>query len=282
MTDEYRGAQSVCERVPDIDDGGVFLNALSESMPECDRKEGAETLDSLKGFETLPKCYVYCAQRSCDAATKYMERHEDDLNTLCSSVSYLHGGALEMDRDRLVDGKVCHKKIVDHNMQDGLQEGCLTCEDKDKVDIEMSIDQVPVKATYLRTSGEIPDWYRRSGIVGSLPTQFSCDDRYKKPLPHDGGGSASVTVNIAPTGLPKDALIAYWAAEPSDEVRVAEEAYGTFKNSGIVQCQDFVCEFPIDVPGIYTSEGKVYKSHIHLTEWQVDRWNLNAKTIDIN
>ncbi|OUU53268.1 MAG: hypothetical protein CBC12_02835 [Candidatus Puniceispirillum sp. TMED52] len=281
-TSEYEGAQFVCDTDANLDPNGVFLNALTEGMPECDRKERAVTLDDLKEFEEPPKCYVYCAQRSCTAAQKYMEKHAEELGELCDTVSYIHGGALEMDHKDLVDGPVCHKKIIDHNMEQGLQDGCLTCKGDDRVKLKMSMNGDPVDATYLRTSGEIPDWFRRSGIVGTLPTQFSCDERYKAmPTPHDNGGSKRVKVDISNTDLPEDALIAYWAANPSEDVHVAEDAYGTFQNSGIVQCKESICEFPIDHPGRYTSEGKVFKSHIHLTEWKGDRWNLDAKTIDI-
>ena len=284
-TSEYVGANFVCNADKNLDPNGVFLNALSESMPECDRKERAVSLDDLADHsarEERPNCYVYCAQRSCTAAQVYMQAHKADLETHCATVSYLHGGALEMDRSELADGDACHQKIIEHNMRDGLQDGCLTCEKDDRVKLKMSIDGKPVDATYLRTSGEIPDWYRRSGIVGALPTQFSCDERYKSPLElHENAGSTTVEMDISGTDLKHDAVIAYWAARPSEDVYTAESAYGAFENSGIVQCKDSVCKFALDLPGRYTSEGRVFKRHIHLAEWQGEQWNLNAKTVDI-
>ena len=187
-----------------------------------------------------------------------------------------------MDRHELVDGDRCHRNIIGYNMKKGLRDGCLTCEGDDKIKLnKMTMDGEPVDATYLRTSGEIPDWYRRRGIVGTLPTQFSCDERYKKPLPHHDSDKSRFVVDISETDLPPDATIAYWAAKPSDEVRVAEDAYGNFDNGGITQCEGSICEFRLDLPGRYTSEGKVFKRHIHLTHWNVDRWDLDAKTIDI-
>lgn len=279
-TTEYKGAQFVCNNDRGVD--GVFLNALAEGMPECDRRAHATTLEELEHYSEPPKCNVYCAQRSCQAAATYMETHAEELERLCDTVSYIHGGALEMERDVLVDGEACHRNIVEHNMANGLQDGCLTCQGEDRIPLAVTIDQRPVSATYLRTSGEIPDWYRRIGVVGALPTQFSCDDRYKYPVEvHDNGGSERVRVDISATDLPQDALVAYWAAHSSDEVHLAEDAYGSFDNSGIAQCKESVCEFRLDRPGRYTSEGSVFKSHIHLTEWKGDRWNLTAKTIDI-
>lgn len=278
-TSRYEGAQYVCEGDYSVEDDAVFINALSAAMPECDSKVRSVTLDDLKTYDR-PSCYVYCAQRSCDAATSYMKENKDDLAKLCSSVSYIHGGALEMDQSSLADGKACHAKIADHNMRGGLRDGCLTCDTKDKVNVKMTIQGEEISGTYYQTKPEIPDWYRRSGIVGSLPTQFSCDERYKAPVPHHNGGD-KVSLDISGTGLPKDAVLAYWAAEASDEVMSAENAYGAFRNSGIVQCEESICRFHIHQPGRYTEDGKVFKSHIHVTEWEGDRWNLNAKTIDI-
>jgi hypothetical protein len=283
-TADIVGAQYICDRNPTREDeGGVYLNVLGESMPECDRRDGSITLDGLRKLDTPPShCYIYCAQRSCDTAKNYMREHEQELDSLCSSVRYIHGGALEMNREDLVDGDTCHRKIVDHNMKEGgLRDGCLTCGEGDKVGIDVTIDGTPVDATYLKTSEKIPDWYRRAGIVGALPTQFSCDTRYKVPVPHHNGGSNTVEMNISKTGLPADSLLAYWASRSSDRVEVAEKAYAGFENSGIVQCDNSICRFRIDTPGRYTSEGKVYKSHIHLAEWEGDRWNLVAKTVNI-
>ena len=278
-----RGAEFVCDGIVKDEQGTVFLNALSENMPECDRKRSMSTLDRLDSFKTPPHCRVYCAQRSCDAAKTFLKEHDDALSKKCASVTYLPGGALEMDQHDLVDGVACHRNIVAHNIEDkGLQEGCLTCSGEKRTSIDMTIDGTVVDATYLKTNDEIPEWYRRSGIVGNLPTQFSCDKRYKgTPVVHDHKGSSKVKMDISKTDLPGNSILAYWGAKPSKTVRVAEQAYGTFNNSGIVQCKDSVCEFPIDPPSRYTEEGKVYKSHIHVTEWLGDRWNLNAKTIDI-
>lgn len=280
-TGEYTGARFVCENDKDLD-AGVFLNVLAEGMPECDRKEHSVTLDELKEFEEPPKCYVYCAQRTCTAAKKFMEEHSEELGKLCDTVSYLPGGALEMNPDDLVDGKACHAKIIEHNMKQGIQDGCLTCGDgeEDQIKLEMTMDGDPVDATYYETKDVIPDWYKRAGIVGTLPTQFSCDKRYKTPVVHDNGG-VQVEMNIEKTGLPKNALIAYWGANPSTDVRVAPDAYDEFQNSGIAQCKEYQCKFKMNIPARYTADGKVYKKHLHVTDWDGFSWNLKAKTIDI-
>lgn len=278
-TDEHAGAGFVCHG--SMQPGRVFINALAEA-PECTRREDASRLADLSGAEPRPVCYVYCAQRTCDAAQKFMASNADELASKCAAVAYLPGGALEMDPASLIDGQRCHAKIAEHNLKSGLQPGCLTCDAETLAKVGMKIDEETVMATYMPTSDAAPDWYRRAGIVGSLPTQFSCDSRYKgeRPTPHANGDS-TVSLDISSTDLPKDALLAYWAAKPSTDIVSAERAYGEFTNSGIVQCADSVCDFAISRPARYTADGKVFKRHIHVTEWLGDRWNLKAKTIDI-
>lgn len=266
----------VCEHVPRT----VFLNALSEQLPECDRKEKMSTLSELMSADM---CYVYCAQRSCGAATEYMKTNETELREKCSMITYLHNGALGMEKGELVDGTVCHKKITDANLNKGVQSTCLTCDAKDSgTELPMTVNGDAVAARLVTTRGEIPEWYKRTGIVSSLPTQFSCDDRYKfPPVPHESGDATmQVEVDIAGTGLPSDSVIAYWAAHESDEIHEAAHAYGKFDNSGIARCRESKCRFAVDNPGMYTANGFVYKPHIHFTEWVDGGWNTTAKTIE--
>lgn len=282
QSDKYDGADVVCPSDVKIGPKEVWINALEDAMPECTRREGASRLQNLDAANPRSVCYVYCAQRSCGAATEFLSKHSDELKRKCASVAYVPGGALEMDSAVLVDGDACHANIVAHNMKEGLQDGCLTCQGDQKVPIPVRLNNKAVKATYMPTSATVPDWYHRSGIVGSLPTQFSCDPKYRgqNPTPHQHGGSSSVLLDISKTGLPSDTLLAYWAAQSSTDIVVAEKAYGSFNNSGIVQCQHHKCAFSMNTPGQYTAEGKVFKRHIHVTEWLGDRWNLRAKTID--
>ena len=106
-----------------------------------------------------------------------MQKHKDDLRHTCDGFLFTRRGPGNGSQ-RSGDGDVCHQKIVEHNMKNGLQDGCLTCEKDDRVKLKMSIDVEPVDATYLQTTAK-SNWYRRSGIVGALPTQFSCDESYK-------------------------------------------------------------------------------------------------------
>ena len=279
-----KGADFTCEKVPSFDSNAVFINALSEEMPECDRKANARQLNSLSTEDPLPTCYVYCAQRSCGAAKQFMMKHEFELSSKCESVLYLHGGALEMQPDELVDGTKCHANIIASNMKKGVQDGCLNCAADEKIALSMTMNDIPVNATLMSTHDTIPDWFLRSGIVSTLPTPFSCDDRYRNaPTDHgpEGGGNTRVRLDISNTDLPKDATLAYWAAHSRDKVVIAKDAYGDFTNSGIVHCKDNVCDFGVDYPGMYTAEGKVFKHHIHFTEWLGTHWNLTAKTIDL-
>ena len=74
----------VCEDVPDtFPDNAIVLNALHDSMPECD-------LTNVESFKTeIPSgasdlhCFVYCAQRSCHAAVNYMNAHASELDATC-------------------------------------------------------------------------------------------------------------------------------------------------------------------------------------------------------
>jgi hypothetical protein len=232
---------------------------------------------------TADLCYVYCAQRSCGKAKAFMAENADALREQCGTVAYLHGGALEMDPADLVGGEACHDGIVEHNQGKGVRPGCLTCTGSEVARVPMRFGGEDVEATLFETD-EVPEWYRRTGVVGALPNHFACDARYKdRPTPHgpSGADAARVTIDISQTSLPPDALLAYWAAQPSERVVTAERAYGDFLNSGIVQCRESLCDFALRRPGRYTADGEVFKAHVHLTEWQRGRWSLDAKTLDI-
>ena len=277
-SDSYKGADFVCKKDVDFYDG-VYINALN-GMGECDRKNSMSSLEGLSSFSSPPKCYVYCAQRTCGAAESFMKKNSQALSEGCSSVYYVKGGALEMREEDLVDGKVCHSKIIDHNMKGGVKRGCLTCEEGEGVSIPLTVDGEEVEATYFETKEGVPDWYERNGIDGSLPPHFFNDERYVSPLEH-GEGKNRIRMNVRRTGIKKDAKLAYWASNPSDKVEVAENAYGNFENRGIVFCKGYDCDFDLNVPSRYTSEGKVFKKHIHVTDWNGKKWNEKAKTIDI-
>lgn len=278
-----------CVRPNDV----AFLNVLSEGMPECDRKN--DPMMNWKDDDTKKDvCYVYCAQKTCHAAKNFMESHDEELRSRCGTVVYLPEGALGMHPSELVDGELCHANIAKHNLGKGVQGGCLTCEEaggsgseEEGTSVRVTVDDTPVHATYFETKREVPEWFQRSGIVGLLPPPFSCDPRYKEsPVPHAPSSLSSmakVRMDISETGLPRDAVLGYWAAHggKGDDILVAEKAYGSFENSGIVQCVDAMCEFDLVPPKRYTTEGKVFKSHFHFTEWLGNRWNLDAKTVDI-
>ena len=82
------------------------------------------------------------------------------------------------------------------------------------------------------------------------------------------------------TDLGEDALLAFWASKSSDRVREAHDAYDDFANGGIVQCDARTCEFTLDPPASYTTDGKVFRPHFHVSEWQGDRWG-DIKTVTL-
>ena len=264
----------VCERPrADADANVVYLNALHDSLPACDRARGATTLDAL---EHAAECHVYCAQRTCHAAEHWMQEHAAELGAKCDRVTYLRNGALAMDARDLADGARCHADVLAHNAKGDAP--CLTCEDKGVTPMRVTVDGVDVPARYTSADADAPpEWFARRAIYGTLPPQFTCDPRYRRardadaPAPYDGAGAATLAF-AAPADVPPDALLGVWAAEASDEVREAHVAYGDFENASIVRCAAGTCEMRLDLPGAYTAEGKNYDPHLHFAVWRGDRW----------
>ena len=87
----------------------VYLNALSESLPECDRKTDMITLDKMNGLYDV--CTVYCAKSSCNAAEQFVETNHAKLDQHCEEIKVYKEGALAMPQSELVNGEVCHRKI---------------------------------------------------------------------------------------------------------------------------------------------------------------------------
>ena len=75
-----------------------------------------------------------------------------------------------------------------------------------------------------------------------------------------------------------DSVLAYWAARPGADVPHAPEAYGDFGNSGIVRCHRGTCEFAIDLPSMYTADGRVYRPPSP-SDWREGRWSTAARTL---
>lgn len=262
-----------CAKEPSV----VYINALADTMPECDRAKDMTTLESLRHADV---CNVYCAQKTCGAAKTFMEKHQDELRQKCSMVAYLERGALAMKADDLVDGPKCHSRIAEFNAADGVQSTCLTCA-KESIEIPLVIDKQKMRGKLLTTVDEPPEWFLESGIIPPLPPPFQCDERYKHPLQyHQVDGSSEMQVDIRGTDLPPDATMAYWASQSGDRVLEASRAYGSFANSGIVKCKKGLCTFKIDRPGSYTAEGKVFTPHVHFTTWKDGHWELKARTIE--
>lgn len=279
----YQGLDGirVCEDPPaTLGPRDVYVNVLGKTMPECDRalEPVASSPTVLEGAE---HCYVYCAQRSCEASANALREHRDQYDAACpNGITYLHNGALSMNRDELVDGDACHAKIIDFNKD--ASKPCLTCGD-DGVPIPVQVDGTDDPSARFSTTeeGTIPDWYARANIHASLPTPFHCDARYHNPPQTHGEGRQRVTVDVSsvlPTMTDKT-TVAYWAATSADDVREAHVAYDDFQNSGIVECTSGVCEFELDPPGRYTADGINFRPHLHFAEWKGDRWSRTVHTV---
>jgi hypothetical protein len=291
--DDLRSDLRVCERAPRaLAAGDVFVNVLRDTLPECDRVGGGERTLSPRAVLTrgdgdapeTPRrhgtCYVYCAQRSCGAARTFLHDHAEALASRCSDVVYLRNGALSMVPSSLSDGKRCHDKVRAHSVE--VDAGCLTC-GSESTPVRVHVNGARVRgSTYRSTSSGTPSWYRRADLWSPMPAQFHRDPKYANPpQPHAPEGATDVRLHTSGTDLADDALVAFWAAQPSGEVREAHEAYGKFTNSGITQCDRGVCRMRLKgAPGKYTTEGKVFKPHVHLSEWKGDHWGA-VKTVTL-
>lgn len=281
LPDESHAADLVCEAPPTT----VFLNALPAGFESCDRR--ADTMRRIDEEFAADMCYVYCAKRSCGAAEAFMQEHADALHQKCAMVTYLHNGALAMPPEDLVDGAACHASILAGEERSG-ERMCVTCGEGEGVPISVTVDDEEVEARLVATSGSPPDWYTRAGILAPLPTQFSCDDRYRAapvgPITHRPSAACAQTVriDISDTDVPADSLLAYWAAKPSESIAPAAVAYDDFSNSGITRCDGTSCTLHVEPPGAYAADGEVFPPHIHFTEWLGDRWNTAARTINLS
>ena len=81
-----------------LQEGDVFINALPQNTA-CER------VDNNQPEGKADRCFVYCAQRTCDAAVNFMIDHEWGLKERCNEVVYLKGGALCMKKEQLEDGE---------------------------------------------------------------------------------------------------------------------------------------------------------------------------------
>ena len=268
---------TICQRPPDQWRGEVFINALAEQMPECNRIEGTKSLGEVDGKSE--RCFVYCAQHSCDAARTYLTENRTELEQKCGEVVYLSNGALAMDSEDLVNGEVCHRNIIAHNVASTEAKACLTCTGETK-SIPASYEDQDMNARYSATQGGIPDWYLRNGIYSPLPTPFMCDEKFKHPPILHAAKAPLLRVDITNTDVADNAIIAYWAAKTNESVLEAHEAYGDFSNSGITRCSEGICDMNINFPGQYRAEGEVHNPHVHFAVWKGHHWDTNVKTIE--
>lgn len=272
---------TVQEHPPDkLGKNEVFFNALAKSAPECNRVDNNKDGESGK----LDKCYVYCAQRTCKAAEKFMRQHERGLREQCKEVVYLKGGALCMNKDKLIDGEKCHRDIAEYNKKQSGEETkpCYQCDADKGVDVGLVIDGVETQASLLENEKKPPAWYPCAGIAKTqrLPLQFQ-RSKYepRKPQTHDVKDGALYRLDISNTDIHPNAYLAVWASEPSKGVLPAHEAYGSFDNSGIAKCVENLCTFRLRKPSSYTANGKVYKPHIHLVDHDGKKWNEDVRTL---
>lgn len=254
----------------------AFLNALSSTLPECDRTDAMTTLDDDKNFDV---CFVYCAQPSCDAGEKFIARHLDALQQKCGSVVHISDGAIAMEPNDLVGGEACRSKIEGFNTgAPSTREGCLTCGDTSPLE-GVTLDGRPVPASYALTEETAPEWYRREGNFGPLPPFFACDPRFRSnpPTVHERGGDTTFSIPVEGIG---DGYLAYWASQPTTETLPAAKAYGDFSNRGVTRCSEDRCTFRADFPGRYTEDGDTFPPHVHYTTYADQSWQPAASTVN--
>ena len=247
----------------------VYINALHDSMPECDRVD-----PGTRGDSPASRCYVYCAKPSCHAAVEYMQDHEGLLRSQCLETVYVKGGAVSMRRDDLVDGDLCHTKILGTRP-------CYNCTTDPGTPIGVTVDGQQTQARLLSTRTDPPSWYAAAGIQGRLPLQFTTDPRYQTGEPHEVATGTEYEIDISGTEFEPHSTLAVWASHPSDDVRSARDAYGRFDNSGITKCDETKCTVRLDPPSGYVVEGEAYKPHLHLTDRHGAKWNPHVRTITL-
>ena len=88
-----------------------IMHALSDTMPMCDLASG---VDDVKTIQFGDVCNVYCAQKTCDAAVRYMNEHKNDFKK-CKHINYWKQGSIEIDEALLADGQACKEAIREWN-----------------------------------------------------------------------------------------------------------------------------------------------------------------------
>ena len=163
-----------------LDSSVTYINALADKLPECDVVDRTVRLEDVTHAD---RCVVYCAQASCRAAIDFMNAHTDELLEKRKRISYMHKGAIAMNREDLVNGEVCHSAIEAHNREnreeDKESKHCVTC-DSNHEKIVVYVNDVPdPTALYSVTAGGIPDWYVESQNYSPLPRRprLACTTR---------------------------------------------------------------------------------------------------------
>ena len=181
---------------------------------------------------------------------------------------------------------------------------CLTCSDKPK-EVHMvkradqSSEETPIILS--KNSGhDVPRWYKRAGIYGTLPPVVGRFNPWKRALqvgnmtePND---QVVVPLQIlrdmdptVPRGEPL--WFCLWAAKRRHfgDTRIddAEKSYGDFSNMGIAQSDpdsDSVT-LRFSTPRLYQVDGTTYPPHIHVTRllpdetWELASWSINVPPI---
>ena len=156
---------------------------------------------------------------------------------------------------------------------------CLTCGTE-----SFALDALFSKTNELQysTTEKQAEWWYGKSIWSSLPPQITCNEKYKKgwkPFSPQGDNLLTISFDAQDIQLDANGAFAYWAAEPSDTVNPASEAYGSFENSGITSCDQGRCSLKIRTPHSYQVEGTVFDPHVHLVKWDKDHWDTQVHAL---
>lgn len=209
--------------------------------------------------------------------------HEWELKERCNEVVYLKGGALCMKKEQLENGEKCHRDIAEYNLsKQGPEEvkPCYQCGSAGAADVSVTVDGTEKQGSLLVNEDKNPEWYKCAGLEERLPPQFE-DIEYETLVPHDVEDGSLYKLDISNSDIDANAYIGVWASEPSSSILPAHEAYGEFTNSALAKCEENMCTFRIKRPTSYTTNGKVYKPHIHLVEHDGVEWSQRIRTLTL-
>ena len=145
----------------------VFINALADSMPECDRTcgRGSPRRPRSAAPPTEVRLQAYCAQRSCSAAgSTTCRRTPTSCVSVCRSRTY-RAGRSRWRRPRSSTAWRCHANVVAHNLRTGLDVRADGTDLQTRRDAPIAVDRLGAHRRRAHHSELRVDERRGAGLV---------------------------------------------------------------------------------------------------------------------